>query len=78
MTKGWSTLIDFGFEHIDLWRSEPMQLVSLMLPSESAHETMHALGEIGLLQFKDLNADKSAYQRNYASQVNEQHRAPSL
>ncbi len=62
-------LLDFGFENIDLWRSEEMQLVSIMLPTESAHETIYALGEIGLLAFKDLNQDKSAFQRTYASQV---------
>mmetsp|Transcript_13610 Transcript_13610/g.33453 ORF Transcript_13610/g.33453 Transcript_13610/m.33453 type:complete len:829 (-) Transcript_13610:923-3409(-) len=62
-------LLDFGFENIDLWRSEEMQLVQLMIPSESAHDTVYALGEIGLLQFKDLNGDKSAFQRTFASQV---------
>jgi V-type H+-transporting ATPase subunit a len=62
-------LFDFGLGNIDLWRSEEMQLVQLLLPSECAYECVHALGDIGLLQFKDLNADKSAFQRNYASQV---------
>jgi len=62
-------ILDFGFNNIDLWRSEAMQLVSIMLPTESAHECIHALGEVGLLQFKDLNGNKSAFQRNYASQV---------
>lgn len=40
-----------------------------MIPAESAHDTIAALGEIGLLQFKDLNTDKSAFQRTYANQV---------
>ena len=40
-----------------------------MVPAESAHDTIAGLGEIGLLQFKDLSADKSAFQRTYASQV---------
>jgi hypothetical protein len=40
-----------------------------MIPAESAHDTIAALGEVGLLQFKDLNADKSAFQRTYANQV---------
>lgn len=30
---------------------------------------MAALGEVGLLQFKDLNPDKSAFQRTFANQV---------
>lgn len=40
-----------------------------MIPSEAAHDTVAALGEIGLLQFKDLNTEKSAFQRTYANQV---------
>lgn len=40
-----------------------------MIPAEAAHGTISALGEIGLLQFKDLNADKSAFQRTFASQI---------
>lgn len=43
--------------------------MQLMIPAESAHDTIGALGEVGLLQFKDLNADKSAFQRTYANQV---------
>ncbi len=40
-----------------------------MIPAESARDTIEALGDVGLLQFKDLQGDKSAFQRNYASQV---------
>lgn len=40
-----------------------------MVPAEAAHDTIGALGDVGLLQFKDLNADKSAFQRTYANQV---------
>jgi V-type H+-transporting ATPase subunit a len=43
--------------------------LQLMIPAESAHDTIGALGDVGLLQFKDLNAEKSAFQRTYASQV---------
>jgi hypothetical protein len=53
----------------ELWRSEEMQLVQLMVPSESARDTVAALGEIGMLQIRDLNVDKSAFQRTYATQV---------
>jgi V-type H+-transporting ATPase subunit a len=52
-----------------LFRSEEMQLMQLLIPAEAAHHTITALGEVGLLQFKDLNADKSAFQRTYANQV---------
>lgn len=40
-----------------------------MLPAEYAFDFVYALGEVGLLQFKDLNADKTAFQRTYANQV---------
>ncbi|KAG2446982.1 hypothetical protein HYH02_008136 [Chlamydomonas schloesseri] len=47
-----------------------MDLVRLLIPTESAHETVVALGEeVGLLQFKDLNTEKSAFQRTFANQV---------
>lgn len=54
---------------MDLFRSEEMSLVQLIIPAESAHETITNLGELGLLQFKDLNMDKSPFQRTYANQV---------
>lgn len=40
-----------------------------MIPAEAAHATIYALGEVGLVQFKDLNEDKTAFQRTYANQV---------
>lgn len=54
---------------MELFRSEEMQLVQLIIPAEAAHDTVYHLGEVGLLQFKDLNSDKSAFQRTYANQV---------
>ena len=43
--------------------------MQLMMPAESARDTVAALGEVGLLQFKDLNVEKSAFQRTHANQV---------
>ena len=62
-------LLDFGFQNIELWRSEEMELVRLLIPTESAQDTVVALGVVGLLEFNDLNPDKSAFQRTYAGQV---------
>ncbi|URE01644.1 vacuolar proton translocating ATPase 100 kDa [Musa troglodytarum] len=53
----------------DLMRSEAMQLVRIIVPVESAHLTLSYLGDLGLFQFKDLNADKSPFQRTYANQI---------
>ncbi|XP_004507485.1 V-type proton ATPase subunit a2 [Cicer arietinum] len=54
---------------MDLFRSEPMQLIQLIIPIESAHLTVSYLGDLGLLQFKDLNSEKSPFQRTYAAQI---------
>ncbi|PKI36579.1 hypothetical protein CRG98_043033 [Punica granatum] len=54
---------------MDLLRSEPMQLAQLIIPIESAHCAVSYLGDLGLFQFKDLNADKSPFQRTYAAQM---------
>ncbi|GAB4837861.1 V-type proton ATPase subunit a2 [Ancistrocladus abbreviatus] len=54
---------------MDLMRSEPMQLVQLIIPIESAHLTISYVGDLGLIQFKDLNAEKSPFQRTYATQI---------
>ncbi|CAF1863605.1 unnamed protein product [Brassica oleracea] len=54
---------------MDLMRSEKMTLVQLIIPVESAHRCVTYLGELGLLQFRDLNADKSPFQRTFATQV---------
>ncbi|KAL9274728.1 V-type proton ATPase subunit a3-like protein [Drosera capensis] len=54
---------------MDLLRSEPMQLVQLIIPIESAHLSISYLGDLGLIQFKDLNAEKSPFQRTHAAQM---------
>jgi hypothetical protein len=38
----------------DLWRSQPMQLVQLFINLEAAHDTVDELGELGLVQFRDV------------------------
>ena len=54
---------------MELFRSESMQLVQLIVPAEAAHDTVLTLGEIGLVQFKDMNPGKSGFQRTYYKQV---------
>ena len=50
----------------------------LLIPAELAHDTVDALGEVGQLQFKDLNTSKSAFQRTYANQVRDNDAAVEL
>ncbi|KAK6144477.1 hypothetical protein DH2020_021297 [Rehmannia glutinosa] len=54
---------------MDLMRSEKMTFAQLIIPVESAHRAVSYLGELGLLQFRDLNDDKSPFQRTFVNQV---------
>ncbi|KAJ9178183.1 hypothetical protein P3X46_010088 [Hevea brasiliensis] len=58
-----------NLQPMDLMRSEKMSFVQLIIPAESAHRAISYLGELGLLQFRDLNADKSPFQRTFVNQV---------
>ncbi|XP_004505946.1 V-type proton ATPase subunit a1-like [Cicer arietinum] len=57
------------FPPMDLMRSEKMTFVQLIIPAESAHRAITYLGQLGLLQFRDLNAEKSPFQRTFVNQV---------
>ena len=59
----------FQLLHCSHSSAVPLCALQLLLPAESAHDTIYALGEVGMLQFKDLNSDKNAFQRTYANQV---------
>lgn len=52
-----------------LLRSEAMQLSQLFLQSESSYNTVAELGELGLVQFRDLNPDVNAFQRKFINEV---------
>lgn len=54
---------------MDHMRSEKMSLVQLIIPVESAQRAVSYLGELGLVQFRDLNSDKSPFQRTFVNQV---------
>ncbi|XP_030526593.1 V-type proton ATPase subunit a1-like isoform X2 [Rhodamnia argentea] len=54
---------------MDLMRSEQMTFVQFIIPVESAHRAVSYLGEVGLVQFRDLNAEKSPFQRTFVNQV---------
>ncbi|KAH0870323.1 hypothetical protein HID58_077345 [Brassica napus] len=50
---------------MDLMRSEPMQLVQVIVPMESAHLTVSYLGDLGLVQFKDVNFMEALSEGNF-------------
>lgn len=52
-----------------LFRSEEMTLCQIFLQSESAYACVSELGELGLVQFRDLNPDVNAFQRKFVNEV---------
>ncbi|KAI0042444.1 ATPase V0/A0 complex subunit [Auriscalpium vulgare] len=56
-------------EYPTLFRSEPMSLVQLFVPAEVAHDTVSELGELGNVQFKDLNPDVNPFQRSFIGEI---------
>ncbi|XP_072176712.1 V-type proton ATPase 116 kDa subunit a 1-like [Diadema setosum] len=52
-----------------LYRSEEMCLAQLFLQSEAAYACVAELGELGLVQFRDLNPDVNAFQRKFVNEV---------
>ncbi|CAG8441420.1 1443_t:CDS:10 [Diversispora eburnea] len=55
--------------HSSLFRSEEMSLIQLYIPQETAPYTVAELGELGLIQFRDLNPDVNAFQRAYVKEI---------
>ncbi|XP_054717474.1 V-type proton ATPase 116 kDa subunit a 1-like [Uloborus diversus] len=52
-----------------LFRSRTMGLYQLFLQNESAYSSVSKLGELGLVQFRDINVSTSAFQRKFINQV---------
>ncbi|KAL4229509.1 Unc-32p [Mactra antiquata] len=52
-----------------LFRSEDMTLCQLFLQSEASYACVSELGELGLVQFRDLNPDVNAFQRKFVNEV---------
>ncbi|KAF5324690.1 hypothetical protein D9611_004100 [Ephemerocybe angulata] len=56
-------------DYPSLLRSERMSLVQLFVPTEVAHDTVHELGELGDVQFKDLNPSVNPFQRSFVGEI---------
>ena len=40
----------------DLWRSQEMQLLSLIIQNDTAHDVISKMGELGLVDFRDVRS----------------------
>jgi len=53
----------------ELFRSEEIQLIQLFIQFDAAHDTVEELGHLGKVQFRDLNPEDTAFQRNFVNDV---------
>ncbi|XP_075032496.1 V-type proton ATPase 116 kDa subunit a 3 [Mixophyes fleayi] len=52
-----------------IFRGEEMCLAQLFLQSGSEYQCVSELGELGLVEFRDLNENVNAFQRRYVSEI---------
>lgn len=52
-----------------VFRSADMTLCQLYIPSESAYEVTSQLGELGIVQFVDLNIDTTSYNKYFVGEI---------
>lgn len=58
-----------GDNYPTLFRSEQMSLRQFLIPTEVAHDAVAELGELGNVQFKDLNPAVNPFQRSFVGEI---------
>ena len=46
-----------------------MTLLQFVIPTDDAHDVVFDLGNLGVVQFKDLNPDVNTFQRNFVNEI---------
>lgn len=52
-----------------MMRSAPMKYFSVIIQEHLAHDCLEKLGELGVVQFTDMNGDLTAFKRYYTPYV---------
>eukprot|EP00080_Pristionchus_pacificus_P023186 PDM83206.1 MSP domain-containing protein [Pristionchus pacificus] len=63
------TMAPKKFKEPSIFRSADMSLCQLFLQTDAAYQCVTELGEIGMVQFRDLNEEMNTYQRKFVNEV---------
>ena len=45
----------------EMWRSQEMQLIQMIVQNDAAHEVVEKLGELGIVEFRDVRNQSARF-----------------